>query len=246
MALLCLYWLVGNTSVEMFEREPSIFFSLTNDSPLSQLNIYQTSKFGSFIKWATSWESLFLPYANNKGADQPAHSRSLISVFVFCCLDSITTILFKSKLSSLYLVSVNAQTGLSLPWSQTPKTGFLMMRRKLTLDRLLAAAKKTRIRAWAQQNWQNHLSTQQRLWMKINVTCLWWESCCPHEEAWSPCLSLESTANSDQTERMPRVFWVFAGCTSHFVGFFVLWLNLISNGESLPRISCRQYVYKGR
>ena len=25
--------------------------------------------------WATSWENLFLPYANNKDADQPAHLR---------------------------------------------------------------------------------------------------------------------------------------------------------------------------
>ena len=30
-----------------------------------------------------------MPYANNKGADQPAHLRSLISTFVVCCLDSI-------------------------------------------------------------------------------------------------------------------------------------------------------------
>ena len=29
-----------------------------------------------------------MPYANNKGADQPAHSRSLISAFVVRCLDS--------------------------------------------------------------------------------------------------------------------------------------------------------------
>ena len=33
--------------------------------------------------WATSWENLLLPYANNKAADQPAHPRSLISAFVF-------------------------------------------------------------------------------------------------------------------------------------------------------------------
>ena len=39
--------------------------------------------------WATSRENLFLPYANNKGADQPAHLRSLISTFVIRCLDSI-------------------------------------------------------------------------------------------------------------------------------------------------------------
>ena len=33
--------------------------------------------------WATSWENLFMQYANNKGADQPAHPCSLISTFVF-------------------------------------------------------------------------------------------------------------------------------------------------------------------
>ena len=30
-----------------------------------------------------------MPYANNKGADQPAHLRSLISAFVVRCLESI-------------------------------------------------------------------------------------------------------------------------------------------------------------
>ena len=33
-----------------------------------------------------------LPYANNKGADQPAHPRSLISTFVVRCLDSIISL----------------------------------------------------------------------------------------------------------------------------------------------------------
>ena len=35
------------------------------------------------FKWATSWQNLLMPHANNKGADQPAHLRSLISAFVF-------------------------------------------------------------------------------------------------------------------------------------------------------------------
>ena len=34
-------------------------------------------------------------YANNKGADQPAHPRSLISAFVVRCLDSIILPVFK-------------------------------------------------------------------------------------------------------------------------------------------------------
>ena len=53
------------------------------------------------IKWATSWENLFIPYANNKDADQPAHPRSLISVFVVRCLDSLFTCSFKT-LASLW------------------------------------------------------------------------------------------------------------------------------------------------
>ena len=52
--------------------------------------------------WATSRETLFMLYANNKGADQPAHPRSLISVIVIRSLDSIILLLSNFKnLSSL-------------------------------------------------------------------------------------------------------------------------------------------------
>ena len=61
-------------------------------------------------------------------ADQPAHPRSLISTFVVRCLDSIMPLVSISEISSLYLASVAAQAGLSLLWSQTPKTGFLVTR----------------------------------------------------------------------------------------------------------------------
>ena len=67
--------------------------------------------------------NLFLPYANNKGADQSAHPHSLISAFVVCCLDGIIPPVSISKILSLYLSSAAAQDGLSLPWLQTPKTG---------------------------------------------------------------------------------------------------------------------------
>ena len=71
-----------------------------------------------------------MPYANNKGADQPAHPRSLISTFVVRYLDGIMSVVSISEISSLYVASVAAQAGLCLPWSQTPKTGFLMTRLK--------------------------------------------------------------------------------------------------------------------
>ena len=42
-----------------------------------------------------------MPYANNKGADQPAHPRSLNSAFMVHCLDSIISLVSISKISSL-------------------------------------------------------------------------------------------------------------------------------------------------
>ena len=63
--------------------------------------------------WAKSWENLFMPYANNKGADQPAHPRSLISTFVVYGPDSIISLVSISKISSLYLASIAAKAGLS-------------------------------------------------------------------------------------------------------------------------------------
>ena len=69
-----------------------------------------------------------LCYANNKGADQPVHPCSLISAFVVRCLDSIISLVSISEISSLYLASVAEQAGLSLPWSQTSRTGLLATR----------------------------------------------------------------------------------------------------------------------
>ena len=54
--------------------------------------------------------------------------RSLISAFGVCCLDTCNTIplVSISKIEIFFLASVAAQVGLSLRWSQTPKTGFLV------------------------------------------------------------------------------------------------------------------------
>ena len=60
-------------------------------------------------------KNLFMPYATNKGADKPAHPRSLISTFIVCCLDRIIHLVSISEISSLYIASVVAQAGLSLP-----------------------------------------------------------------------------------------------------------------------------------
>ena len=65
-----------------------------------------------------------LPYANNKGVDQPAHPRSLISAFVVCCLDSVMSLVSVTKILSLMLTSVAEQARLSLTWLETPEDMF--------------------------------------------------------------------------------------------------------------------------
>ena len=65
---------------------------------------------------------------NNEGTDQPVYPHSLISAFVVHCLDSMIPLVSISEISSLCQASVAAQAGSSLPWLQTPKTDFLVMR----------------------------------------------------------------------------------------------------------------------
>ena len=65
-----------------------------------------------------------MSYANNKGADQPAHPRSLISAFVVRCLDSIISVDSIAEISKLWLASVAVQAGLCLAWSETPEDTF--------------------------------------------------------------------------------------------------------------------------
>ena len=65
-----------------------------------------------------------MSYANNKGADQTAHPRSLISAFVVCCSDSIISPDSIAEISRLWLVSVAAQAGLCLAWSETLEDTF--------------------------------------------------------------------------------------------------------------------------
>ena len=66
-----------------------------NDALFLWFNIFKGNLFysGVMILYEPGHEKMCLmSYANNKGADQPAHPRSLISAFVVRCLDSIHVI----------------------------------------------------------------------------------------------------------------------------------------------------------
>ena len=68
--------------------------------------------------WASTLENLSSLLAKNKGADQPAHPRSLISVLVIRLLKSIISKLATSKISIFWVVSVTEQVGLCLTLSR--------------------------------------------------------------------------------------------------------------------------------
>ena len=65
-----------------------------------------------------------MPYANNKGADQPALPRGLISTFVVHCLDSIIPLLAISKISISLLASEAEQAGLKSTLVENPEDRF--------------------------------------------------------------------------------------------------------------------------
>ena len=52
-------------------------------------------------------------------------------------------------------------------------------------------------------------------------------------------------AKTDQTGWMPMLIWVFAGCTCHFVGFVMLWLNLFDYEAGLCMLVTKSVVNPG-
>ena len=84
--------------------------------------------------------------------------------------------------------------------------------------------------AW--QNQQNGMCAQQRLrsaWASAQSDqgCPGWSefSLCAQWIAKESSFLHADSEDSDQTGRMPRLIWVFAGRTNHFVGFVVRRLN---------------------
>ena len=78
--------------------------------------IAEENSLGTIIIEPGHQKTCLMSYADNKGADQPAHPRSLISAFVVRCLCSVMSLVSVTKISSLMLASVAEQAGLSLTW----------------------------------------------------------------------------------------------------------------------------------
>ena len=75
--------------------------------------------------WRHRKKTCLQGFANNAGADQPAHLRSLTSDFGIRFLESMICKLDTGEISIFYIVSAAEETGLSYNLSENPKTGFL-------------------------------------------------------------------------------------------------------------------------
>ena len=66
--------------------------------------------------------------------------------------------------------------------------------------------------------------------INLGIRPVWSESSqCAQWVAKDPRFLHADSEDSDRTGRMPRLIWVFAGRTCHFVGFVVRWLICIHN-----------------
>ena len=74
--------------------------------------------------------------ANNTGADQPAHPRSLISTFVIRFLEITIYELATGEISIFRLVTVANETGLKLALSETPEDRFCRVEAQLLYGKM--------------------------------------------------------------------------------------------------------------
>ena len=172
-----------------------------------------------------------MPYTNNKGADQPVLPCSLISAFVVRYLVSIIPLLATAEISRL---------GSLCSWGSRFESQ-LVANREDRFSRGVAhivLTHATRNKNWSSlcdkgtsmqsqlsprcslTQYMSHRTTKPTKWP---VGPVWSESSL---WAWRILGSLAThgvhTRASDQTGRMPRLIWAFAGCTGHFIGFVML------------------------
>ena len=85
------------------------------------LQYFEITDGGEVKNWPRREKTCLPGFANNTGADQPAHPRSLISACVIRFLESIISRLATSEISNFYIVCVAEETGSSLAFSKTRK-----------------------------------------------------------------------------------------------------------------------------
>ena len=189
---------------------------------------------GKCIKWILSL-SLKQHFSQRTTKPTKWYQPSLIRVFAVRSVDPS----FLHKDSTLWSDSADAQSDLSLQWSHKPLQ-VLSCAGSFCIDQSdywesmwthfihIVIGRRT-IERWSNQHTTkptNGMCTQRRLQLSLDVRPVWSaSSMCAQWVAKGPSLLHADSEYSDQSGRMPRLIWVSAGRTYHFVGFVVRWLN---------------------
>ena len=149
----------------------------------------------------------------SKDSDHSAHPPSMARVYPF--LDSYKAVQITSDQQRLWSDCADAQADLSLRWSHKFFLCKFCRAQKIVFDNWAIS--------W--QNKQNGMCAQRRQRSTFFQPLAVYSLRCSHEKK---VLSLAThwahSEDSDQTGWMPRLIWVFAGRTCHFVGFVMRWL----------------------
>ena len=113
--------------ISLHSKSTGLTYYIIVQSNCSMLN-YTVVHITQYTNGPRSEKTCLRWFANNKGADQPAHLRSLISVFVIRVFETIIPRLASIAILIFWLVFVAEKTGLKFKLSETPKTGFLVTR----------------------------------------------------------------------------------------------------------------------
>ena len=158
------------------------------------------------VRWATLWENLFIPYVNNKGADQPAHSRSLISAFVVCCLNvkTLTSLCSWAGQFESYLVANPQRQVFLVTWLRWYRSRHFFLP----------------FEPWRDKT--NKMSVHPaKTWISLGIRPVWSESLlCTHWVAKDPRFLHEDSEDSDQTGRCPG--WPESSLDAHSLCWFVM------------------------
>ena len=165
------------------------------------INTFQRKQFTKLgIDRGFAWEWLVGVLKTKYLINSPSSSASKeINIMVFCRL-------VPCLLDSVTWRTTSNMAATPAPLSSTPST-------KQHLSRFMTKPTKWHLRPSKTQ-------------IILGIRPVWSESSL---SAWRNIKSLAThcahSEDSDQTGWMPRLIWVFAGRTSHFVGFVIRWLN---------------------
>ena len=168
-----------------------------------------------WILWAASWQNQQNDIAPSEGSDQPGHPPHLLRVFAVRWVAKDPRSLHAD--SEDWSDWADAQAYLSLRWAHTHFVGFVMSR--LRFPSPVTVSKWRFSKLMARQT--------------IKMTCGPSEDSDPPghpsslirlfavrlKKHWALDYPWAQNEDIDQTGRLPRLIWVFAARTCHFVGF---------------------------